>query len=202
MSRLPLRLALVVVGLAALAGSTAIPATAQTPAPPSAPGVFVQDGETWVELRVWGRRNGQRFDIGDARLEEIPIIADFRGALVRLGTSRLGVAFVGTADSFKDRGGELRRLPFFSRPLNSRATAIRIADLERPERVGDLLRQVGASDEHPGYVFLSIGDTGPDSRGVERGAPAGPELDMTTAGRPMGPGQVFVFRLSAPKTSQ
>ncbi|MDP1570772.1 MAG: hypothetical protein Q8L86_12310 [Vicinamibacterales bacterium] len=176
-----------------------VPATrAQAPAAPAGNGVFVQDGDTYVALTAWGRTSGQRFALGEGRLEDVPVITDFKGLLVRVPTMTLHSAFVGTAGSFTDRGGESRTLRTFSRRLDARASTVRIADLEKATRVADLLQQVGATDENAGYVFLAIGDAGPDQRGVERGSQPGPELDMMTAGRPGAPARIYLFRLATP----
>ena len=178
-----------------LAGPSA--AFAQSADRPDGNGVFVQDGDRYVELTVWGRKAGQQFALGEGRVEDIPVVTDFGGVFVRMGTMRLGSAFVGTADSFQDRLNEWRAVRIFSRDVGARASSIRIADLERPEKVVDLMRQVGATGGNEGYVFLAVGDMGPDRRGVERASPAGPELDMATAGRPATRERIYLFRLAS-----
>lgn len=68
----------------------------------------------------------------------------------------LQFVFVASHDLFRDWRSERRQLPIATSPLNVYARHVRIADLEKRERIEQLLTAVGASPQNPGYVFVTV----------------------------------------------
>lgn len=90
-------------------------------------------------------------------LEDVPFVHEISGLMVSVPNWRPVVAFIGTSELFRDERAERRRVVFASRRRNVYAVALRIADLERRDRIEELLESVHASYDTPGYAFIAIG---------------------------------------------
>jgi hypothetical protein len=125
-------------------------------------GVFVtpQGGEpakivTYIEANAVAR-----FGIAPGKavgsLDEAPIVDEVAGALVSIPSFQIRSVFLATAEIFSNSYAERRQLPIKTEQLNVYATHVRIADLERRDRIDSLLRSVRASATNPGYVFIAV----------------------------------------------
>jgi hypothetical protein len=89
-------------------------------------------------------------------LDDAPLVHEITGAMVSLPNWRPAGAFVATTRLFDDERAERRHLSIASQQRNVYAVALRIADLERRDRIESLLKAVRASAETPGYAFITI----------------------------------------------
>jgi hypothetical protein len=89
-------------------------------------------------------------------LEEAPVLDEVAGALVSLPSFQIRAVFLTTAEIFSNSYAEQRELPIKTERLNIYATHVRIADLERRDRLEPLLRRVRATATNPGYVFIAV----------------------------------------------
>ena len=94
---------------------------------------------------------------------DIPTINDFRYFRCGLtGWAPKGV-LVASEEIFKSEFAERRLLPIFTRPVAVSTVAVRVADLEKPERIAELRRAVKVPEgDEKSYFFLilSAGDAG------------------------------------------
>jgi hypothetical protein len=93
-------------------------------------------------------------------LEDVPVVDELAGALVNMPFFQPHYVFVTTAAIFQDMFAERRQLPVAHTKLSVNAVHVRIADLERREKIEALLKAVGASPRNPGYAFIAAGSNG------------------------------------------
>ena len=92
---------------------------------------------------------------------DIPTVTDF--SYVRCGLTGWqpkGV-LVASEELFRSETAERRLLPIFLRPVAVSTVAVRVADLEKPERIAELLRAVKVpegGDKSYFFLILSSGD--------------------------------------------
>ena len=121
-------------------------------------GVFVAPpGGTPIELIAYADTNAAGdFKMVYGSVEDVPTMHEVSGVLVSMPFFELRYVFVASHELFHDRHSERRQLPVATSPLNVYARHVRIADLERRERIDRLLEAVDAVGETPGYVFIAI----------------------------------------------
>ena len=92
---------------------------------------------------------------GSAR--DIPTVTDFGYLRCGLtGWAPKGV-MVASEELFKSETAERRLLPVFLKPVAVSTVAVRVADLEKPERIAELLRAVKAPEGgERAYFFLIL----------------------------------------------
>ena len=92
---------------------------------------------------------------GSAR--DIPTVSDFSYFRCGLtGWAPKGV-MVASEELFRSETAERRLLPVFTRPVAVSTVAVRVADLEKPERIAELLRAVKVPEGgDSGYFFLIL----------------------------------------------
>ena len=90
-------------------------------------------------------------------LDDAPLVNEITAVMVSVPNWRVVGAFIGTAELFRDERAERRRLAFALQPRNVYAVAMRIVDLERRDKIEQLLTSVRASYDVPGYAFVVIG---------------------------------------------
>lgn len=120
-------------------------------------GVFVATSNGPVELVAYADRasNGQlRMSFGT--FEDIPALAAAPRLLCNLPNWRPVLTWLSTRRIFRSEFAERRQLPFAVRPLNIAAVELRLTDMEDPARLQQLLKAVGASDEHVPYLFVTM----------------------------------------------
>ena len=89
-------------------------------------------------------------------LDDAPLVHEMSGVMISVPNWKPIGVFIGTTDLFRDDRAERRRLPIAAQQRNVYAVSLRIADLERRERIESLLTSVRASANAPGYAFIAI----------------------------------------------
>jgi hypothetical protein len=125
-------------------------------------GIFVAPREgAPVELIAYAEQTSAgRLRMTEGTLDDVPVIHEAVSVLTSLPHWTPVGAFVTTTALFKDERAERRALPFAVVKLNVYALSLRIADLERRDRIDGLLRAVRASYETPGYAFIVMANDG------------------------------------------
>ncbi|MBY0492786.1 MAG: hypothetical protein K2Y23_01105 [Cyanobacteria bacterium] len=96
---------------------------------------------------------------GSAR--DIPTVTDFSYLRCGLTGWQPKGAMVASEELFRSETAERRLLPIFTKPVAVSTVAVRVADLERPERIAELLRAVKVPEGGEGsffFLILSSGD--------------------------------------------
>jgi hypothetical protein len=121
-------------------------------------GVFVSPpGGPPIELIAYADNNAAGdFRLAHGSFEDVPTLHEIAGILVNVPSFRLQFAFVASHEIFRDWRSERRQLSLATSPLNVYAQHVRIADLEKRERIDRLLAAVNASPQNPGYVFVTV----------------------------------------------
>jgi hypothetical protein len=90
-------------------------------------------------------------------VRDIPTVSDFSYFRCGLtGWAPKGV-MVASEEFFKSETAERRLLPVFLKPVAVSTVAVRVADLEKPERIAELLRAVKAPEGgERAYFFLIL----------------------------------------------
>jgi hypothetical protein len=124
-------------------------------------GVFVGTPHGPIELTAYAEviSNGQ-LRMAKGSLENVPTLTDIQRILCNVPNWHAGGIFVATQEIFRDERAERREVPFATRKLNISAVELRVEDLERKERLTDLVRGVRASDTAPAYVFIVLATNG------------------------------------------
>ena len=89
-------------------------------------------------------------------LEDAPLVHEVVSVLASLPSWRPKSVTVSTAEVFRDERAERRGLVFSISKLNVYALGLRIADLERREKIESLLKSVRASYDNPGFAFIGM----------------------------------------------
>lgn len=128
------------------------------------PGVFAGTPEGPIELRAWAEAttSGQ-LRMASGTLEDVPTLPEVQRILCNLPNWRPTFVLIASEAIFRDERAERRALPFAVRRINTSAIEVRIVDVERKDRLAARLRNVRASDQAPGYVFINM-----SSNGLER----------------------------------
>jgi hypothetical protein len=92
---------------------------------------------------------------------DIPTVEDFRFIRCSITGWRPVNVLVASAELFTSEYAERRLLPIALRPVGVTAVAVRVADLERPERVAELHSAVGVPEGgDDAYFFLVLAAEG------------------------------------------
>jgi hypothetical protein len=118
-------------------------------------GVFVSSPTGPIELTAYAEvaRNGQ-LRMAKGSLENVPTVNDVRGVLCNLPSWRPGSVLIANEAIFRDERAERREIKFAVRPRSISAIDVRIEDVERKERLAELIRAVGGSEDVATYVFV------------------------------------------------
>src|SRR5688572_13546046 len=124
-------------------------------------GVFVATQHGPIELTAWAEvaRNGQ-LRMAKGSFENVPTITDVRGVLCNLPNWRPGSVFIASELIFRDERAERREITFAVRLLNISAFEMRVEDVEQKERLDDLIRAVGGTEDVRTYVFVVMATSG------------------------------------------
>jgi hypothetical protein len=120
-------------------------------------GLFVASKGGVVELIAYAEEmNRGTLRMQQGSLEDVPVVHE----LTRLMSSiplwpPVGV-IVASEAIFHDDRAERRRLAIAGQKVNVYAVEIRVADLERRDRIESLLKSVKASYDSPGYAFIIL----------------------------------------------
>ena len=125
------------------------------------PGVFVATEHGPVELTAWAEvtRTGQ-LRMAKASLENVPTLTEVRGILCNLPNWRPGAVMIASEAIFRDERAERREVAFAVRLKNISAFEVRVEDVERKDRLAELVRAVRATEEAPAYVFIVMSTNG------------------------------------------
>lgn len=144
--------------LLALAVALAIPA----PSRAQGTGVVLFTEAEQIPLKTYAEfmRTGMlRLTSGAAK--DIPTIDTFRMLRCSLTGWRPVAVLVASDELFKSEYAERRQIPIATRPVGVTAVSVRVADLEKPERIAELHRAIrkpeGGEDAYF-FLVLSSGD--------------------------------------------
>jgi hypothetical protein len=93
-------------------------------------------------------------------LEDAPLVHELVSVLASLPNWRPQSVTIATEEVFRDERAERRGLVFAINKLNVYALGLRIADLERREKIESLLKSVRATAVNPGYAFIGMQSDG------------------------------------------
>jgi hypothetical protein len=118
-------------------------------------GVFVGTPHGPIELSAYAEvaTNGQ-LRMAKGSRENIPTLSDIQRVLCNLPNWQPGAIMIASQDIFIDEKAERRELRFAVRRLNISALELKVEDLERKERLAQLLEGVGASEKSPAFAFV------------------------------------------------
>lgn len=126
--------------------------------PGNVKGVFVgiRNGAP-VELIAWAESRFQgQLRMASGSLEDVPLVSSITRLLCSVPNWKPAGVIVASEEIFRSERAERRHLPISGRMLNVYTVELRVADLERPATVARLLRDVKASADDPGYVFVIL----------------------------------------------
>jgi hypothetical protein len=144
--------------LAALAIVIAVaaPATAQST------GVLLFTDTEQIPLKTYAEfMRAGILKITSGAVKDIPTIDTFRMIRCSITGWRPVAVLVASEDLFKSEYAERRMIPIAQRPVGVTAVAVRVADLEDPQRVAELHKAIGrpeGGDEAYFFLGLSSGD--------------------------------------------
>jgi hypothetical protein len=124
-------------------------------------GMFVATPHGPIELTAYAEvmRSGQ-LQMAKASLGNVPTITDFLAVLCNLPNWRPGGVMIASEAIFRDERAERREVPYALRLKNLIAFEMRVENVERKDRLGQLIRDVRASAEDPAYVFIVMSANG------------------------------------------
>jgi hypothetical protein len=93
-------------------------------------------------------------------LDDAPFINELVSVLASMPTWRPHSVTISSEQLFRDERAERRSLAISGGRLNVYAIGLRVADLERREKIESLLKSVKASATNPGYAFVSMQSDG------------------------------------------
>jgi hypothetical protein len=124
-------------------------------------GVFVATPHGPVELTAYAEvmRSGQ-LGMAKASLKNVPTVTDFLGILCNVPNWRPGGVMIASEAIFRDERAERREIAYALRLKNISAFEVRVEDVERKDRLAQLIRDVRASADDPAYVFIVMAANG------------------------------------------
>jgi hypothetical protein len=124
-------------------------------------GVFVGTPAGPIELTAYaeatttGQLRMAKGDIGN-----VPTLPDPQRILCNLPNWQPGGIVIASHEIFNDERAERREVPFATRRLNMSALEVRVEDIERKDRLAELVRSVKGSKTSPVYVFVIMATNG------------------------------------------
>jgi hypothetical protein len=124
-------------------------------------GVFVGTQHGPIELTAYAEvvTNGQ-LRMAKGSRENIPTLSDIQRLLCNLPNWEPGAIMIANQAIFLDEKAERRELRFAVRRLNISALELKVEDLERKDRLAQLIQGVGASETSPAFVFVVMAGNG------------------------------------------
>src|SRR4030095_15339804 len=118
-------------------------------------GVFIGTPHGPIELTAYAEvaSNG-RLRMAKGSRENIPTLSEIQRVLCNLPNFEPGAIMISSQDIFIDEKAERREIRFAVRRLNITALELRVEDLERKDRLAQLVQGVGASETSPAYAFV------------------------------------------------
>src|SRR4029453_18213020 len=118
-------------------------------------GVFVGTPHGPIELTAYAEvaSNG-RLRMAKGSRENIPTLSDIQRVLCNLPNWQPGAIMIASQEIFVDEKAERRGLRVAGRRLNISALELKVEDLERKDRLAQLMQGVAASEHSPAFVFV------------------------------------------------
>ena len=124
-------------------------------------GVFIHAGGEPIELLTFADRTSSgQLRLSSGSWEDVPIVESVRRVLCSLPNWKPSAVWLSTKRIFRDEYAERRVLPFAIRQLNIYAIELRVADMETSQSASRLVRSVGATDEDPAFLFVTMSSSG------------------------------------------
>lgn len=125
-------------------------------------GIFVAPrGGAPIELIAYAEQMSTgRLKMANGSLEDAPFVHELVSVLTSLPHWQPIGVLVTSTELFADDRAERRTLSYSVAKLNVYALGIRIADLERREKIEQLLKAVRASYDKPGFAFIVMSSDG------------------------------------------
>jgi hypothetical protein len=131
---------------------TALPATAQ---------VVLYTSSEQIPLKAYAEfRHSGVLQMSSGSFKDIPTIEDFRMLRCNLTGWQPGRAMVASAKLFESEYAERRLISIATRKIGVTATEVRIADLEQPARIAELLKGVDEESGATAYFFFVLAGDG------------------------------------------
>ena len=132
-------------------------------ATPAAAQITLHTSTEQIRLKAYAEfhRNG-RLQLTSGSTKDIPTINDFRFIRLSLTGWLPGKGMVASLKLFEDEKAERRLIPIATRKIGVTAYEVRIADLEDPARIADLLKGVDEESGEGAYFFFGIVGDGSD----------------------------------------
>ena len=136
----------------ALVLATALPAAAQ---------VVLHTSSEQIQLKAYAefRRSGV-MQLTSGSFKDIPTISDFRMLRCNLTGWAPSRAMVASAKLFESEYAERRLISIATRKIGVTAIEVRIADLEQPGRIAELLKGVDEESGASAYFFFVLAGDG------------------------------------------
>jgi hypothetical protein len=124
-------------------------------------GIFIGTPHGPIELTAYAEvvTNGQ-LRMAKGSRENIPTLSEIQRVLCNLPNWEPGAIMIANQAIFLDEKAERRDLRFAVRRLNISALELRVEDLERKDRLAQLIQGVGASESSPAFVFVVMAGNG------------------------------------------
>jgi hypothetical protein len=120
-------------------------------------GLFVASKGGVVELIAYAEEmNRGTLRMQQGSLEDAPVVHEITRIMSSIPLWPPVGVVVASAAIFRDDRAEQRHLAIAGQKVNVYAVEIRVADLERRERIESLLKSVKASYDSPGYAFVIL----------------------------------------------
>lgn len=124
-------------------------------------GVFIHAGGEPIELLTFADRTSSgQLRLSSGSWEDVPIVESVRRVLCSLPNWKPSAVWLSTKRIFRDEYAERRVLPFAVRQLNIYAVELRVADMETPESASRFVRAVGATDDDPALLVVTMSSMG------------------------------------------
>jgi hypothetical protein len=146
--------------IAALAATVVVLAAATAPAQGAGVLLFTETEQIPLKTYAEFMRAGV-LKITSGAVKDIPTIDTFRMIRCSITGWRPVAVLVASEDLFKSEYAERRMIPIAQRPVGVTAVAVRVADLENPQRIAELHKAIGrpeGGDEAYFFLGLSSGD--------------------------------------------
>jgi hypothetical protein len=148
--------------LSRLLAALAIVIAVAAPATAQGTGVLLFTDTEQIPLKTYAEfMRAGILKITSGAVKDIPTIDTFRMIRCSITGWRPVAVLVASEDLFKSEYAERRMIPIAQRPVGVTAVAVRVADLEDPQRVAELHKAIGRPegwDEAYFFLGLSSGD--------------------------------------------
>ena len=123
--------------------------------------VVLRTSTEQIQLKAYAEfRPSGVLQMSSGSFKDIPTISDFRVLRCNLTGWVPGRAMVASSKLFESEYAERRLIPISSRKIGVTASEVRIADLEQPERIAELLKGIDEESGASAYFFFVLAGDG------------------------------------------